>query len=113
MLVTASCLYIPDNTREASSAPRSKFDTLSSWRGASSDSGSKRPALHTNTNRVPGDRRGIVGLDGGAELKNRIIVHKVEQFFRAKDESQDDLSRFVVPARAGENAGFNQGNHTV
>ena len=47
------------------------------------------------------------------EFEDRIVVHEVEQVLRAQSESQDDLARLEVLARAGDHARFDQRNHAV
>src|SRR5208337_1419625 len=62
---------------------------------------------------VAGNECGIVGIRRWMKLENRIVVDEVEQLFRPQSETEYDLARFEVLARARDHPRFDERNYTI
>src|SRR5216683_723792 len=55
----------------------------------------------------------VVGVSSRTEVKNRIIVHKVEQLPAPNSEADYDLACLKILPRAGNHTGFNQRHDAI
>src|SRR6266566_1386257 len=62
---------------------------------------------------IAGNQSRIIGVCGWVELEYRIVIHELEHLSCPQRESNNDLARLVVLARAGDHASFDQRDYSI